>query len=132
MLGRPHCTKTESIPPSRPDWGLTSLSIFCLAPVGLLYFIYLNASEGVLKPGSLMTRKCEEACALSRSQNSQTPQRDSLEMGSPAWCCRTVPVCSVGGNGPVLPECRVGSDVGQALGVPYHVFVEDPEVGPSG
>lgn len=95
MLGRPHCTKTESIPPSRPDWGLTSLSIFCLAPVGLLYFIYLNASEGVLKPGSLMTRKCEEACALSRSQ---TPQRDSLEMGSPARCCHTVPVGSVGGN----------------------------------
>lgn len=129
MLGRPHCTKTESIPPSRPDWGLTSLSIFCLAPVGLLYFIYLNASEGVLKPGSLMTRKCEEACALSRSQ---TPQRDSGD-GKP---CLVLAHCASmqcwRKQGPVLPECRVGSDVGQALGVPCHVFVEDPEVGPSG
>lgn len=84
MLGRPHCTKTESVPPSRPDWGLISLSVFCLAPVGLLYLIYLNASEGVLKPSSLGTQsieKCEEACALSCSQSmgtSQTSQSDIL------------------------------------------------------
>lgn len=89
MLGRPHCTKPESIPPSRPDWGLTSFSIFCLAPVGLLYFIYLNAPEGVLKPGSLMTGKCEEACALRRSQ---APLRDSGD-GKPCvvlWHCASL------------------------------------------
>lgn len=57
----PHCTRTESTPPPRPDWGLTSLSVFCLAPGGLLYFIYLNASDGVLNPGSLMTQECSNS-----------------------------------------------------------------------
>lgn len=85
-------------PPHLPgQTGALLVSQFCLAPVGLLYFIYLHASEGVLKPSSLVTlgfKRRQEACALSLSQSTgsiQTPQSDTLpETGHTACCLCTL------------------------------------------
>lgn len=76
-----------------------------------------------------MTGKCEEACALRRSQ---APPHDSGDGKPYVVLLHCASLQCWRRQGPVLPECRVGSDVGQALGVPCHVCVEDPEVGPSG